>query len=173
MLTNDAGLAEKIKMIANHGQRVKYHHDLIGVNSRLDTLQAAVLNVKLQYLDEYSSKRSKVASQYSLALKDIYQLVTPVNVNYSTHVYNQYTIKVIDGNRDDFKKYLESKGVPTMIYYPVPLHLQKAYMDPQFGEGSFPVTEKLSNIVLSLPIHTEMANDQIDYICSVIKDYFS
>jgi dTDP-4-amino-4,6-dideoxygalactose transaminase len=172
LLTNDDTLAEKIKMIANHGQRKKYHHDIIGVNSRLDTLQAAILNVKLKYLDEYCANRNTVASQYDLSLKDITQLMTPFRSQNSTHVFNQYTLKVIDGDRDELKKHLESKGIPTMIYYPVPLHLQKAYKNVEFGEGSFPVTEELSKIVISLPIHTEMANEQTDYICAVIKNYF-
>jgi dTDP-4-amino-4,6-dideoxygalactose transaminase len=172
LLTNDSTLAEKIKMIANHGQRVKYHHDIIGVNSRLDTLQAAILNIKLQYLDEYNANRNKAASQYDLSLKDIDHLETPFRSQNSTHVFNQYTLKVTDGDRNELKKHLESKGIPTMIYYPVPLHLQKAYSKIEFGEGSFPVTEKLSKIVISLPIHTEMSNEQIDYICAVINNYF-
>lgn len=172
LLTNDTSLAEKIKMIANHGQRIKYHHDIIGVNSRLDTLQAAILNVKLRYLDEYCAGRNKVANQYDQALRNIPELVIPFRSQNSTHVYNQYTLKVINGNRDELKKHLESKGIPSMIYYPVPLHLQNAYKNASNGEGSFPITEKLSRMVISLPIHTEMTKEQIDYICAVIKNYF-
>ena len=173
LLTNDATLAEKIKMIANHGQKIKYHHDLIGVNSRLDTLQAAILNVKLKHLDEYSANRNIVAGHYDRALKNISELVIPYRSSYSSHVFNQYTIKLTEGDRDAFKRHLESKGIPTMIYYPVPLHLQKAYRQPGFGEGSFPVTERLSKNVISLPIHTEMTNDQIEYICATISNYYA
>lgn len=172
LLTNDKPLAEKVEMIANHGQKVKYQHDIIGVNSRLDTLQAAILNVKLKYLDDYTTRRRAVANRYDGALKNIKQIVTPHRCQYSTHVFNQYTIKVLEGSRDDLKRHLESKGIPTMIYYPIPLHLQKAYRIPEYGEGSFPVTERLSKTVISLPIHTEMTNEQIDYICANLCDYF-
>jgi dTDP-4-amino-4,6-dideoxygalactose transaminase len=172
LLTNDNSLAEKIKMIANHGQKVKYQHDIIGVNSRLDTLQAAILNVKLKYLDDYTARRRRVANRYDDYLKNIKQIAIPHRSQYSTHVFNQYTIKVLEGSRDDLKRYLESRGIATMIYYPIPLHLQKAYRIPEHGEGSFPVTERLSKAVISLPIHTEMTNDQIDYICANLCDYF-
>jgi UDP-2-acetamido-2-deoxy-ribo-hexuluronate aminotransferase len=173
LFTNDDRIAEKIKMIANHGQKIKYHHDMIGVNSRLDTLQAAVLNVKLKYLDEYSNKRRRVASHYSDTLSGVTGLELPAQVGYSTHVFNQYTLKIRSGSRDDFKSYLAKEGIPTMIYYPVPLHLQKAYCRPGIGEGSFPVTEKLSKVVISLPIHTEMSDDQVEFICDRIKHYFN
>jgi dTDP-4-amino-4,6-dideoxygalactose transaminase len=173
LFTNDTGLAEKIKMIANHGQKIKYHHEVIGVNSRLDTLQAAVLKVKLKYLDDYSNKRKKVAAYYNTALAEVSGLELPIQVNYSTHVFNQYTLKVRTGNRDDFKKYLASKGIPTMIYYPVPLHLQNAFRRPGIGDGAFPVTENLSKVVISLPIHTEMSDDQLEFICNRVKDFFN
>ncbi len=173
LFTNDTRLAEKIRMIANHGQKIKYHHEVIGVNSRLDTLQAAVLKVKLKYLDEYSNKRRKVAAYYNTALAEVSGVELPVQVQYSTHVFNQYTLKVRTRSRDDFKKYLVSEGIPTMIYYPVPLHLQNAFRRPDIGEGCFPVTEKLSKVVISLPIHTEMSEDQLEFICSRIKYYFN
>jgi dTDP-4-amino-4,6-dideoxygalactose transaminase len=172
LLTNDKSLAERIKMIANHGQKVKYQHDIIGVNSRLDTLQAAILKVKLKYLDDYSAKRKAVANRYDEAFKHVKEIAIPHRSQYSTHVFNQYTIKVLQGSRDDLKRYLEDKGIPTMIYYPIPLHLQNAYRLPEYGEGSFPVTERLSKTVISLPIHTEMTNEQIDYICANLCDYF-
>jgi UDP-2-acetamido-2-deoxy-ribo-hexuluronate aminotransferase len=172
IFTNDAQLAEKIKMIANHGQKKKYHHDLIGVNSRLDTLQAAILKVKLKYLNEYTENRNKAASVYDETLKDAKGLKTPVRAANSTHVFHQYTIQV-DSGRDELKEYLEKNGIPTMIYYPVPLHFQLAYRRSEFGEGSFPVTEKLSKTVLSLPIHTEMKREELDFICDTIKSYFS
>jgi dTDP-4-amino-4,6-dideoxygalactose transaminase len=144
---------------------------VIGINSRLDTLQAAILNVKLKYLDEYTRKRNEAADVYDAELKSCGFLEIPVRAKNSTHVFHQYTLKTNGIDRDAFKKYLESKGVPSMIYYPVPLHLQKAYQRTGFGEGSFPVTEKLSKTVISLPIHTEMTTEELAYICHVIKDY--
>jgi UDP-2-acetamido-2-deoxy-ribo-hexuluronate aminotransferase len=173
LFTQDEQLAEKIKMIANHGQKVKYHHDMIGVNSRLDTLQAAILNVKLKYLDEYTMKRREVASLYDKAFADIEELATPSQMKYSTHAFNQYTLRLKGGSRDDFKKYLAQEGIPTMIYYPLPLHFQQAFRRPGMGEGSFPVTEKLSKVVISLPIHTEMQQEQVEFICNRVQNYFS
>jgi dTDP-4-amino-4,6-dideoxygalactose transaminase len=171
IFTYDAGLADKIKMISNHGQKVKYQHDIIGVNSRLDTLQAAILNVKLKYLDEYTLKRNEVADFYDAHLKDLPFVEIPIRAKNSTHVFHQYTIKTKGVDRDHLKKYLESKEIPSMIYYHIPLHLQKAYRRDGFDEGSFPVTEKLSKTVLSLPIHTEMTEAELSYICDSIKSY--
>lgn len=171
IFTKDSSLAEKIKMISNHGQKVKYQHDIIGVNSRLDTLQAAILEVKLKYLDDYTRRRNEVASYYDTHLANIPFIQTPVRSKSSTHVFHQYTIKTKGIDREQFKKYLESKGVPSMIYYPIPLHFQKAYRQPGFEEGSFPVTEQLSKTVLSLPIHTEMTQVELSYICNVIREY--
>jgi len=173
ILKKDEKLAEKIRMFANHGQKIKYHHDLIGVNSRLDTLQAAILKVKLNYLDEYAQKRNEVASYYDNALKGISGLEIPVRASNSTHVFHQYTLKITGGRRDDFKDYLSKHAVPSMIYYPVPLHLQKAYLQPGFGDGSFPVTERLSKSVISLPIHTEMPDEQREFICATVRGYFN
>ena len=170
LFTNDASLAEKIKMMANHGQRIKYHHDVIGVNSRLDTLQAAILLAKLKYLNEYESRRNAVADFYDEALSNIPQVIIPVRAKNSTHVFHQYTLQV--ERRDELKKYLEEKGIPSMIYYPVPLHFQKAYKKDGFGEGSFPVTEKLSKTVISLPIHTEMQTEELKYIVDQIKNFY-
>jgi dTDP-4-amino-4,6-dideoxygalactose transaminase len=172
LFTRDEKLAEKIRMIANHGQRVKYHHDIIGVNSRLDTLQAAILQVKLNYLDEYALKRHEVADYYDKNLAGIKGLVLPHRVPNSTHVFHQYTVKV-EGKRNGLKEQLAAAGIPTMIYYPVPLHMQNAYRQKDFGEGTFPVTEKLSKTVLSLPIHTEMTEEQLEFIVSTIKQYFA
>jgi dTDP-4-amino-4,6-dideoxygalactose transaminase len=170
IFTRDADIAERIKMVANHGQKVKYYHDLIGVNSRLDTLQAAILNVKLKYLQGYTNKRNQVAAYYDKNLpKSIVK--TPFRSFNSTHVFHQYTCKVINGSRDEFQKYLQSKGIPTMIYYPVPLHLQKAYRVGYIKEGSFPVSEKLSRTVISLPIHTEMTEEELQYVCETIKQF--
>ena len=171
IFTADTTRAQKIKMIANHGQEKKYHHDLIGVNSRLDTLQAAILSVKLKYFDDYNRSRNVVAGQYDVQLNGITEITIPTRVNYSTHVFNQYTIKVSKG-RNELKKYLEEQGIPTMIYYPVPLHMQKAYSSFANGRGSFPVTEALSEQVLSLPMHTEMKEEDVQFIANVIKRFF-
>lgn len=172
IFTNDSTLAEKIKMIANHGQKVKYHHETIGVNSRLDTLQAAILSVKLKYLNEYTAKRNEVATYYDKNLADIKHFELPHRASYSTHAFHQYTIKISDLDRDEFKLYLDKCGIPSMIYYPVPLHLQKAYKQPGIERGAFPITEKLSKTVLSLPVHTEMNEEQLNYICTIIRKYF-
>lgn len=171
IFTNDDVLAEKIKMIANHGQKVKYHHDIVGVNSRLDTLQAAILNVKLKYLNEYETKRNEVATLYDAELAGISQIKTPYRSPNTTHVFHQYTLQVSD--RDALKKKLADDGIPSMIYYPVPLHLQKAYRQKSSGEGTFPVTEELSKTVISLPIHTEMSKDEVIYICSKVKEFYN
>jgi UDP-2-acetamido-2-deoxy-ribo-hexuluronate aminotransferase len=134
-------------------------------------LQAAILLVKLKYLDEYARKRNEVATFYDSALSTINEIETPFRSSNSTHVYHQYTLKLRGINRNDFKDYLAKKGVPSMVYYPVPLHLQKAYFQPEFGRGSFPVTEKLSETVISLPIHTEMSLEQLEFIVTTIKGY--
>lgn len=170
IFTPDNQLAEKLKMIANHGQKIKYHHEIIGVNSRLDTLQAAILNVKLKYLDEYAAKRNEAATYYDQHLPKTF-LQTPFRSINSTHVFHQYTCKVLHGDRDKLQKFLASNGIPTMIYYPVPLHYQKAYQKEGFGEGSFPITERLSKSVISLPIHTEMKQDELAFICETIKKF--
>src|SRR5258708_1527151 len=141
-----------MKMISTHGQKVKYQHDIVGVNSRLDTLQAAILEVKLKYVNEYTRNRNDAAEFYDTHLANVSFIELPARAKNSTHVFHQYTIKTKGLDRDNLKKYLQDKGVPTMIYYHIPLHFQKAYKQKGFGEGSFPVTEKLSKTVLSLPI---------------------
>jgi dTDP-4-amino-4,6-dideoxygalactose transaminase len=173
IFTNDASLAQKIKMIANHGQSVKYFHDSIGVNSRLDTLQAAILSVKLKYLEKYTKSRNEVAEKYDITFKNSTNIIIPKrNIN-STHVFHQYTIILNENiNREAFKNYLSTCGIPTMVYYPLPLHLQKAYLNYGGKEGQFPVSEKLCKHVLSLPIHTEMGNEEQDYIIDHILKYF-
>ncbi len=170
LFTSNPELAEKMRMIANHGQKKKYQHDLVGVNSRLDTLQAAILNVKLGHLDSYADRRRAVADYYDTHLQ-LKSLKPPSRVSYSTHVFHQYTITACDINRDALKFYLHGKGIPSMIYYPIPLHLQPAYFKEAQGPGTFPVTEALSNTVLSLPIHTEMDKEQLSYICDSIKSF--
>ena len=171
VMTNDITLAERVKMIANHGQKVKYYHESIGVNSRLDTLQAAILAVKLNYLPEYEDKRNKAATFYDQALKKIPGIEIPFRSKQSTHGFHQYTLKA--SKRDSLKEYLERKGVPSMIYYPIPLHLQKAYRQEKLQEGSFPIAEKLSKEVISLPIHTEMKEEELEFICQSIKEFYN
>ncbi|WNB17738.1 DegT/DnrJ/EryC1/StrS family aminotransferase [Marivirga arenosa] len=170
IFTNDDQLAENIRMIANHGQKVKYYHDVIGVNSRLDTLQAAILRVKLKELNNYIISRQSAAQYYDQELSEVDWIETPGRFEDSTHVFHQYTIKVKNGKRDNLKEYLQNKGIPSMIYYPVPLHLQKAYSGLAV-KGDFPVSEQLCDEVLSLPMHTELDDHQLEYICSTIKSF--
>jgi dTDP-4-amino-4,6-dideoxygalactose transaminase len=173
IFTNNDELAVKIKMMANHGQSVKYKHDVVGVNSRLDTVQAAILDIKLKHLDEYCAARNKAADYYDEGLKNVSGLITPKRVVNSTHVFHQYTLKVENGKRDELKSYLQEKGIPSMVYYPFPLHFQKAYQSDRFPKGSLPVAEQLCEEVLSLPIHTEMNFEIQDYIIESIKTYFN
>ena len=171
---NDKNLAAKCKMIANHGQSKKYHHDIVGCNSRLDTIQAAILDIKLKYLDVYCKARQDVAKAYSDAFESVNEIVTPAIADYTTHVFHQYTIRLESVDvRNSLQANLKEKGVPSMIYYPVPLHLQKAYFNKEFDKGSFLITEKLSDTVLSLPIHTEMEEEQLNYIIQTVKSYFN
>ncbi len=172
LYTNDSQLAQKIKMIANHGQSKKYHHQLVGVNSRLDSIQAAVLSVKLKHLNEYEQARQNVASYYDQQLSILNWLSIPTRLIESTHVFHQYTLIVSDEiDRDTFKQYLQERGIPSMVYYPIPLHLQPAFEQPGLVEGSFPISEKLCKKVISLPMHTEMNQSQLDYIVSSIKEF--
>lgn len=172
MFTNNPDLAEKLKMIANHGQKKKYYHDSIGVNSRLDTLQAAILRVKLKYLDRYSASRNQVADTYDRAFAGHPNIHPPKRSANSSHVFHQYTIQLEGASRDELKDYLQSKGVPSMVYYPVPLHLQHAYQAFGYGSGDFPVAEMLCKKVLSLPIHTELEPAEQEYIIQTLLDFF-
>jgi dTDP-4-amino-4,6-dideoxygalactose transaminase len=172
MFTNDPLLAEKLRVIANHGQKKKYYHDSIGVNSRLDTLQAAILRVKLRHLDRYSASRNEVADRYDAEFSNHPKIKIPKRAANSTHVFHQYTIQVADGLRDSLKNYLQDNGVPSMVYYPVPLHLQNAYLQYGYQEGDFPVAELLCKNVLSLPIHTEMKQEDQEYIIKTIQSFF-
>lgn len=168
--TNDNEIASKLRAIANHGAKVKYYHDEVGVNSRLDSIQAAVLKVKLKYLDFYCQKRKAAADYYDEAFKEHPNLKTPFRVKYSTHVYHQYTLVCKGIDRDKLKEKLNNEGIPAMIYYPVPLHLQNAYKDDIYKDGSFPVSEELSKNVISLPMHTELNKEQQDYIIIKVKE---
>ena len=181
MFTNNRELADKLHCIANHGQKVKYHHSMIGCNSRLDTLQAAVLDVKLKYLNEYIASRQRAAAYYLQELSSVEGLELPVTADYTTHVYHQFTIKVADGKRDALKEFLARKEIPSMIYYPLPLQRQEAYMPiakvaggvaALEGEEKLRVATELSGRVLSLPMHTELSEEQLHYICRGIKAFY-
>lgn len=164
MITNDTKLAETLKMVANHGQKVRYYHDMVGCNSRLDAMQAAILSVKLPLLDGYIEARRKAADYYDAAFAGNERITTPYRAPYSNHVFHQYTL-VLDGvNRDNLVQYLAEEKIPSMIYYPVPAHRQKMF--DSFGGNSFslPVTDWLTERVISLPIHTELDKEQQDYI---------
>ncbi len=166
LMTNNDDLAAKIRMIANHGQAVQYYHDEIGLNSRLDTIQAAILDVKLKYLDDYNQARQKVAATYDKAFENHNKLIAPSKYPSSTHVYHQYTLQLISVDRNELRKQLAEIGVPSMIYYPLPLHQQKAYLDIRFTDEKFPISTRLSSSVLSLPIHTEMNEEEVNFIIS-------
>ena len=168
IFTNDDELAAAMRAIANHGMVVRYHHDRIGVNSRLDSIQAAVLDAKLPHLNEYIAARQRAAQYYDEAFKDCKALLIPGRQAHSTHVFHQYTLRVVGADRDKLREQLAERGIPAMIYYPVPLHQQKAYLDPRYKDGDFPVAERLAACVLSLPMHTELDEEQLQYITSAV-----
>ncbi|HHH50623.1 MAG TPA: DegT/DnrJ/EryC1/StrS family aminotransferase [Saprospiraceae bacterium] len=170
LCTNDDQLAKQIRLVANHGQNRRYYHDVVGVNSRLDSIQAAILNIKLKYLDEYITARQKAADYYDKALSNISGLQIPKRVKHSAHVFHQYTILVKDGKRDELKAFLAEKDIPSMIYYPVPLYKQKAYQSS--FEKELPNTEFLCQSVLSLPMHTELSEEILEYICDGVQAFF-
>ena len=170
IFTNDDKLAQKISMIVNHGSKVKYHHEIVGVNSRLDTLQAAVLKIKLPYLNSYCKARLFAGLKYNKGLRDIDWITTPKIMEYSTHVFHQYTIQVKNGKRDKLKEFLANKGIASMVYYPIPLHQQKAFKD-NVRNTLFPVSEKFKSNVLSLPMHTELNNETLSFIIEKIKEF--
>ena len=173
LFIRDYELAERARMIANHGQKIKYHHRVVGCNSRLDTLQAAILDVKLKYLDEYSAARHEVAARYDKGLAAVKGIILPQRADNSTHVFHQYTIRVGNHLRDALKSFLAEHDIPSMIYYPIPLHLQEAYAKKGQGKGTFPIAEQLSEEVLSLPIHTEMKTEEQEYIIKQIHAFFN
>ena len=173
MLTNNELLANKLKMIASHGQSKKYYHDVIGCNSRLDTLQAAILDVKLKYLDKYTKARQQAAEYYTEQLQSLNDyIILPYSAKNSSHVYNQYTIQIKGNQRDDLKQFLSEKGIPSMIYYPLPIHHQKAFKDIVRIGSDLTQSEQLCRSVLSLPMHTELDKVQQDYIIESIKQFF-
>ncbi|MET3881014.1 DegT/DnrJ/EryC1/StrS family aminotransferase [Chitinophaga sp. OAE865] len=173
IFTNDDDLAAKIRMVANHGQSARYYHDVVGCNSRLDSVQAAVLRIKLPLLDEYITARRAVADAYDAAFADMPQITTPYRAPYSYHVFHQYTLQLNGADRNELQKYLAEKEVPAMIYYPVPAHRQKMF--EHFGGAAFdlPVTDNLTTKVISLPIHTEMDPDQLEYIIQSVKSFLN
>jgi dTDP-4-amino-4,6-dideoxygalactose transaminase len=173
LYTNDDAIAGKLRSIANHGMKVRYHYDDIGVNSRLDTIQAAILRVKLKHLSKLNTARIALADMYDEAFAGCRSITTPERVNYSNHIFHQYTIRVRNGKRDELKKFLESKNIPSAVYYPGPLHMQKAYSYLGYNENDFPVTTSLCKEALSLPMHPDMEHDQFDYIVFNILEFFN
>ena len=169
--TQDEEIGNQLRMVANHGQSKRYYHDQIGVNSRLDAIQAAILNVKLPHLDAYCEARTRAADEYDLRFKDNQALITPSRANNSTHVFHQYTLRVINGSRDQLRKYLDDLAIPHNVYYPVPLYEQKAFA-PFSNVDFLPVTDQLCKEVISLPIHTEMNVEMLDYIADKVNRFF-
>jgi len=171
LYTNDGDLAAKLKMIANHGQSKKYYHDMVGCNSRLDSVQAAILNEKLKHLNEYIEARRKAAGFYDNAFADCQKIKTPFRASYSNHVFHQYTIILEGVNRDELHKFLTEQKVPSMIYYPVPAHQQKMFAQYNSSVLDMPVTDWLTHRVISLPMHTELDEDQLNYITSKVLEF--
>jgi UDP-2-acetamido-2-deoxy-ribo-hexuluronate aminotransferase len=166
MFTNDDALADKLRMIANHGQKVRYYHEMVGCNSRLDSIQAAVLRVKLKHLDEYCDARRAVADHYDNAFKGNSNIITPSRAAYAKHVFHQYTLQVKNVDRDEVQKLLAERNVPSMLYYPVPCHKQEMLKEYNVADTALPVTDMLQNCVISLPIHTELTEEELNYITS-------
>lgn len=174
IFTNDDSLAHILRGIVNHGMYVRYHHDVVGVNSRLDSIQAAVLNAKLPHLDRYNDARQRAAAKYSSALANHDNIITPVvSGEKDSHVFHQYTLRIVNADRDGLMQHLLEKGIPCAIYYPIPLHAQKAYLDARYKEEDFPVTNQLVKEVISLPMHTELDDEQITFITNAILDYLN
>ncbi|MBA5629666.1 DegT/DnrJ/EryC1/StrS family aminotransferase [Moheibacter lacus] len=173
IFTNDDALAHKMRGIVNHGMYQRYYHDEIGVNSRLDSMQAAILRVKLPHLDAYNKARRKAADFYNEAFYEVPEILTPIKADDTTHVYHQYTLRITNGKRDELKEFLESKGIPAMIYYPVPLRKQKAYDTGNYKDSDFPNTNKLIEEVISLPMHTELDQEQLEFIKQSVWEFFS
>ena len=172
VVTKDPFLAERVRMLANHGQKKRYNHEIIGFNSRLDSIQAAVLNVKLTVLDTYNAKRIEIAKLYSKLLKDCKNIVLPVSEQNGVHVYHQYTVRVLNNKRDELKAYLENLGVPVRVYYPKPIHKQESMKDVAVFSGDLKVTKELNDGVLSFPIHPEMSNEQVEFVVESVLGFY-
>ena len=174
IFTDDDELAHTLRGIVNHGMYVRYHHDVVGVNSRLDSIQAVILDIKLDYLDYYNECRKAAAIKYTQRLQDHPKIITPITTgDCDSHVYHQYTLRIIDADRDALVKHLNENNIPCGVYYPIPLHLQKAYRNERYNESDFKVTNQVVNEVVSLPMHTELTDDQIDFISETIKDFLA
>ncbi len=173
LFTDNDELAALIRSITNHGMKVRYYHDTIGVNSRLDTIQAAILRVKLRHLDGFNEARRMAAGYYDRELSGLQGITPPVRSPFSTHIFHQYTLRIDGGERNSLRECLENEGIPSMIYYPVPLHTQKAYLHLGYRPDDFPVTNRLSGEVLSLPMHTELDDEQLSYITGCIRSKFN
>lgn len=173
IFTNDDELAKKMRSVVNHGMTVRYYHDYVGVNSRLDSIQAAVLNIKLKHLNEYNDARRAAANYYDKAFANNSKIKTPVRFEKSNHIFHQYTLVLNNVDRLGLQAFLEENGIPAPIYYPVPLHLQKAYKDERYKEGDFPVTEALCNSVISLPMHTELDEEQLKFITDKVLEFIN
>ncbi|AXG74194.1 DegT/DnrJ/EryC1/StrS family aminotransferase [Flavobacterium arcticum] len=174
IFTNDDELAYKLRGIVNHGMYERYHHDVVGVNSRLDSVQAAVLNTKLPLLDEYNKARLAAAHKYSAAFAGHADIVTPlIKGTDDSHAFHQYTLRILNADRNALMKHLQDKGIPCAIYYPIPLHSQKAYADAKYNEDDFVVTNQMVKEVLSLPMHTELDDEQIKFITDTILEFLS
>lgn len=180
IFTNDDDLAHTIRGIVNHGMYVRYHHDVVGVNSRLDSMQAAVLRAKLPHLDAYNSSRRNAARKYTAAFRGIENIITPTGFcdagdsicdTCDCHVFHQYTLRVLQTDRDALVQHLNDNGIPCGVYYPIPLHLQKAYADERYDEANFSVTNQLVKEVISLPMHTELDDEQIDFITKTVINF--
>jgi dTDP-4-amino-4,6-dideoxygalactose transaminase len=172
LITNDSSLAERVRMITDHGQKVKYHHDIIGCNSRLDTIQAAILNIKLKNLDSYSESRYKAAQMYKELLNGLSDVILPAEASYSTHVYHQFTIQLPSHNRDELKDFLAAKGIASMVYYPMSLNNQKAFSEISRVEADLTNSELLTSRVISLPMHTELTPEIQRIIAQAVREFF-
>jgi dTDP-4-amino-4,6-dideoxygalactose transaminase len=173
IFTNDDALAAKMRMVVNHGQSKQYYHDSIGINSRLDSIQAAILRIKLRYLDGYNTARQRAAAIYDEAFSKHAMLSVPARAENSTHVFHQYTLKLTSGDRNGLKAHMDAKGIPCMIYYPVALHMQSAYASDRYAKGAFPVTEDLCEQVFSLPMHSELTTEQQQVIINSVLEYIN
>jgi dTDP-4-amino-4,6-dideoxygalactose transaminase len=172
VFTNNDELAAKVRMIANHGSTVKYYHETIGVNSRLDTIQAAILNVKLTYLDNFNQRRQNAAVIYDEAFKNHPQITIPIRNGFSSHIFHQYTLRIPEGTNSKLQSALKEKGIPSMIYYPVPIHQQAAFNQKTVQSGQFPVSSLLAKCVISLPMHTELNIEQQSFIIQEVIHFF-
>ena len=171
LFTNDDKLAEQIRIVVNHGMKTRYYHDYVGVNSRLDAIQAAVLDIKLKHLDEYIQARQYAAAYYDKAFSVTDKIITPKKSDFTTHVYHQYVMVLNGVDRVKLMEHLQSKGISCAIYYPVPIHEQKAYQDPRYKKGDFPISEYLCENVIALPMHTEFTDEQLEYVTSTVLEF--